>query len=176
MGEIKGMKKTAFNKLMRYPYKRGNRYYRAGFDAVYRYGNMLYICDAFSVIEITAFELLKDEGAQQWRIINDSCMPAVTESSYADLEIACSISVPSEAQSMMISRLENSGAGYFTRFFKNEIGIFPKYDAARVKRIMGIFAALDVPASFIQDAETDQTIFWGTARNYDIRAILMPLR
>ncbi len=169
------MRKATFNQLLKYVGKKDNH---AGFDCIFRNDHILYVTDSFSVFEITCYELFKplEPVSSEWKIINASCLPSLDGLTYADLEIACNHTYMTEAQKTVLKRVEESGREYFGRFFNMNFDWPCKYDAKRMKGIMAIFDSLGAPVHFAYDGGTNSTAFWGACKNYDIRAMLMPLR
>jgi hypothetical protein len=169
------MRKATFNQLLKYVGKKDNR---AGFNCIFRNDHILYVTDSFSIFEITCYELFKPHEplSNEWKIINSSCLPALDGLTYAHLEIACNHTNATIAQETVLKMIGESGREYFGRFFDMKFDFPCKYDAKRVKGIMAIFDSLGAPIHFAYDGETNSTVFWGSGKNYDIRAMLMPLR
>lgn len=169
------MRKAALKNLLKYAANKDNC---PGFDCIFRNGHILFVTDSFSVFEITCYELFKPqtESFTEWKVINASSLPFLDELTYADLEIACNHSKMSNAQEITLTRVEESGREYFGRFFDMNFDFPCKYDAKRMKGIMTVFDSLGVPVHFTYDGVTNSTVFWGSGANYDIRAMLMPLR
>lgn len=169
------MRKAAFNQLLKYVGKKDNR---PGFDCIFRNDHILFVIDSFSVFEITCYELLKpnEPVSGEWKVINKSCLPSLEEMTYADLETACNHTTPTIGQETILKWVEESGREYFGRFFDMKFDFPCKYDAKRMKGIMSVFDSFGVPVHFAYDGVTNSTVFWGSGKNYDIRAMLMPLR
>lgn len=169
------MRKAAFNLLLKYATKKDNC---PGFDCIFRNGHILFVTDSLSVFEITCYELFKPNEplSDEWKVINKSCLPSLDEMTYAGLETACNHTELTNAQEIMLKRVEESGREYFGRFFDLNFDFPCKYDAKRMKGIMSVFDSLGVPVHFAYDGVTNSTTFWGSGKNYDIRAMLKPLR
>lgn len=131
-------------------------------------GEYVYACTPYIVIEIRAKELIDNAVNIQFAAIDmDKAEACNDEMRYVKLD-----------QCLLVDDYaywNKWDPDYFSRFFVTKIKHGYKYDPKYLIKIFQIFKAFSVDVSFSYYTMSNLMVYEGCNKNYEIKALLMPL-
>ena len=131
-------------------------------------GKYVYACTSYIVIEIRAKELIDNAANVQFAAVDmDKAEACNDEMRYVKLD-----------QCLLVDDYacwNKWEPDYFVRFFLTEIAHANRYDPKYLIKIFQIFKAFNLNVSFSHYTMSNLIVYEGRSKNYEIKALLMPL-
>ena len=136
---------------------------------VFVMGDLVYACTPYIVIEVKCKELVDNS-------INPYFMPVSMEKAtycnidnrYVKIDDCCFVDD--------YATWTKWEPDYFSRYFTAKFNHISKYNPKYINKIMRVFSAFKINVGFVYNVETGIVTFEGINNNYEIRALLLPMK